>query len=254
MKAIILAAGRGSRLGNLTKERPKCLNLVGDFPLIEWQITALKNGGVKDITLVTGYQATLLESYGLKTIFNERWESTNMVQSLLCSAEEFSEPVIISYSDILYQDTVVAQLCEQKKEAVVTYDVEWFSLWERRFENPLEDAESFQIEATGRIKDIGRRVTSCQEIEGQYIGLLRFTPKAFQAIQDFTASVDRTILDQMDMTTLLQGLIHQQFPIYGMSIQGGWCEIDTVRDLEIANQLFSKKNLSQNEKSLSITG
>ena len=64
MKAIILAAGRGSRMGQLTNDKPKCLLMINGKTLIELQITAITNAGIKDIAIVTGYKAEMLKSYG----------------------------------------------------------------------------------------------------------------------------------------------------------------------------------------------
>ena len=65
MKAIILAAGRGSRMKNMTDERPKCLVELGGKPLLEYQLTALRQAGINEIAVVTGYRRELLVGYGL---------------------------------------------------------------------------------------------------------------------------------------------------------------------------------------------
>ena len=63
MKGIILAAGRGSRLNKLTSNKPKCLNLVAGKPMLEWQIAALKAGGLEEIIIVTGYKSNMLKKF-----------------------------------------------------------------------------------------------------------------------------------------------------------------------------------------------
>mgnify|MGYP003993207777 FL=1 len=73
MKAIILAAGRGSRMGGLTEELPKCLVQLHGKTLLEWQIAALRRGGVEEIAIVTGYRRKQLAKYGLVEFYNERW-------------------------------------------------------------------------------------------------------------------------------------------------------------------------------------
>ena len=86
MKAIILAAGRGSRLKGLTDDRPKCLVELGGVRLLDWQLAALKAAGIEDVVVVTGYRADLLQAEGVRTIHNPDWARTNMVRSLLCAA------------------------------------------------------------------------------------------------------------------------------------------------------------------------
>jgi choline kinase len=87
MRAIILAAGRGSRIRQLTDDRPKCLVELRGRPLLEWQVEALRGGGAREIGIVTGYRREMLAALGLREFHNPRWQDTNMVSSLECAVE-----------------------------------------------------------------------------------------------------------------------------------------------------------------------
>src|SRR5271156_6862674 len=101
MRAVILAAGRGSRMGQLGGDRPKCLVELGGRPLIERQIAALRRGGVDQIGVVCGYRAEMIDFPNLFYFANERWAETNMVTSLTAAASWLrSGPLIVSYADI----------------------------------------------------------------------------------------------------------------------------------------------------------
>lgn len=101
MKAIILAAGRGSRMKGLTDDRPKCLVELEGKPLLDRQIQALGEAGCDEIAIVTGYRRDQLMNRGLVEFSNERWSETNMVSSLACAEDWLqSSPCIVSYSDI----------------------------------------------------------------------------------------------------------------------------------------------------------
>src|SRR5580658_4255630 len=76
-RAVILAAGRGSRMGHLGDDRPKCLVALEGKPLIERQIAALRRGGVEEIAVVRGYRAEMIDCPGLYYFANERWAETN---------------------------------------------------------------------------------------------------------------------------------------------------------------------------------
>lgn len=103
MKAIILAAGRGSRMKSLTDERPKCMVELRGKTLLEWQLAALRDAGIREIAIVTGYKRELLAEQGLVEFHNPRWAQTNMVSSLACAEAWLQdEPSIVSYSDIFY--------------------------------------------------------------------------------------------------------------------------------------------------------
>lgn len=243
MKAVILAAGRGSRLQKLTEHKPKCLTAVGGHPLIAWQLAALKKAGSKEVTVITGYKAELLQGFGDSHRHNARWEETNMVQTLLCARDVFTEDVIVSYSDILYGADIPQALSREKGDIVISYDTQWRGLWEARFDSPLNDAETFKIDAHGIIHEIGRKPKSFDEIQGQYMGLLKFSPRGFKEVEDLVASLPDEIGQKLDMTGLLGRLIEKGTVVRGMPIDGGWCEIDTPADLRVARKLFEQNKL-----------
>ena len=113
MKAIILAAGRGSRMKNLTDDQPKCLVEMRGKPLLDWQLTALREAGVDQIAIVTGYKGELLMGRGLVEFHNSRWAETNVVSSLACARDWLqAEPCIVSYSDIFYSAQAVQSLMD----------------------------------------------------------------------------------------------------------------------------------------------
>src|ERR1700730_14105845 len=98
MRALILAAGRGSRLGALAQGRPKCLVKLANKPLIERQIAALRGGGASSIGIVRGYLGETINIAGVTYFDNARWVETNMVTSLATAAVWLrSEPVVVSY-------------------------------------------------------------------------------------------------------------------------------------------------------------
>ena len=204
MKAIILAAGRGSRMGGLTAERPKCMVEFGGKPLLQWQTDACREAGVSDIAIVTGYRKESFSGRGYRLFENPRWEATYMVRSLLCAGDWLaSEPCIVSYSDIFYEAAAVRQLIKSPASFSVLYDVNWLKLWQARFADVLADAETFRIDANQRITEIGQRARDIAEIQGQYMGLLGFTPEGFAQVIRFLASFSSQEVDRLSMTGLL---------------------------------------------------
>src|ERR1700679_4382901 len=156
MRAVILAAGRGSRMGELGEQRPKCLISLAGKPLLERQVTALRGGGASEIGIVRGYRADMITVPGATYFANERWAETNMVMSLAAAASWLrSEPVIVSYADIFYRSELIRGLAGAPGELVIAYDRDWRRLWGRRFADPLADAETFRIDSAGQLLEIG---------------------------------------------------------------------------------------------------
>jgi len=233
MRAIILAAGRGSRLKAMTAERPKCLVEIDGQTLLERQLKSLYQAGISEIGIVRGYMAEKIAVDGAQYFENLRWEDTQMVRSLMCAQEWLeNDECIVCYSDIMYNSEAIQFLQNTKEDIVIPYNVEWLKVWEARFEDPLSDAESFQIDEQGRLTEIGSKVNNIHDIQGQYMGILKFTPQGWRQIAKVLGEMDDTKLDKMDMTSILNLLIKQKIAIYTMAINGNWFEIDSEQDIE----------------------
>lgn len=238
MRAIILAAGRGSRMGQLGDERPKCLVEFGGKPLIHRQVAALRRGGAQAVGVVRGYRAEMIDLPDLTYFHNERWAETNMVMSLTTAAEWLKAgPVIVSYADIFYRHELVRDLVAASGDLVITYDRAWRSLWGRRFVDPLADAETFRADLSGQLIEIGNKTSNIDEIGGQYMGLLKFTPQGWIEVEMQLATLDTRARDRLDMTGLLQRLLRQKVAIRTIGTNGQWGEIDNPSDIALYERM-----------------
>lgn len=238
MKAIILAAGRGSRMKALSDERPKCMVEVRGRPLLDWQLESLWDAGIGEIAIVTGYKRELLANSKLIEFHNPRWSQTNMLSSLACAQQWLeSEPCIVTYSDIFYDTSAVKALMLCSGSLVVSYDPNWLSLWSKRFSDPLVDAETFQINPDGSLSEIGNKPRTIEEVQGQYIGLLRFSPAGWSEVKRILASLPRQECDRMHMTNMLQKVIEAgNIKIYLSAYEEEWGEVDSAEDLMYYNR------------------
>jgi len=240
MRALILAAGRGSRMGGLGGGRPKCLIELEGRPLIERQIAALGRGGADEIGVVRGYRAATIDVPGLTYFLNDRWAETNMVMSLVAAARWLrAGPVIVSYADIFYRSGLVRALAAAPGELAIAYDRQWRRLWTRRFRDPLADAETFRIDTAGQLLEIGGRTTRVEDIEGQYMGLLKFTPAAWSAVEALISALDDTVRDRLDVTALLRRLLAEgRLPVGTVATDGQWGEIDSPEDVALYEKMI----------------
>lgn len=236
MRALILASGRGSRLEEITEKQPKGLTLVAGKTLIDWQVSALKKAAVSEIGVTTGYYSDIFRDYFEHRFHNANWRNSNMVSSLLC-AREFvkNRGVIVSYSDIIYSPNSVQQLVNCKHDIAIAYDPNWLEQWSLRYENPFDDAESFS-QKNGILIDIGRRVHTISEINGQYMGLIKFSAKGWELFESFIAQYREAEIDKFDMTQVLQMMNKSGITIHTIATSDEWVEVDTKQDLLIAQQ------------------
>lgn len=235
MKAIILAAGRGSRMRGLTDERPKCLVELDGRPLLARQVEALKAGGIDEIALVTGYRRNMLKGWADIEFHNPRWAETNMTTSLAeASAWLEAEPCIVSYSDIFYEASAVKSLTDCKADLAICYDPNWLRIWTERFEDPLIDAETFRLGPDNELLEIGNKPKVLAEVEGQYMGLLRFTPAGWAEVNAVRASLSAQSRDRLQLTGALQLVISRgRVPVVAVPYHGIWGEVDSEADLRL---------------------
>lgn len=252
-RALILAAGQGTRLRPLTNNIPKCLVQLCGKSLLQRQIDTLKACGVENIQIVTGYCSENIEVLGYPTSKNREYETTNMVYSLFTACDFFNtaEDLIISYGDIVYDQDNLQRLIDCSDEIAIMNDREWFDLWSLRMDNPLEDAETFIVGSHGYVTSLGQRPMSYHQIQGQYTGLIKIRADQLHEIIEFYDRLDRKIyydtkdFNNMYMTTFLQLLINEGWKVKPVDVESGWLEVDSIRDLSIYESLAQEGGLEK---------
>lgn len=255
MKALILAAGFGSRLMPLTEKVPKTMVEYKGKKIIDYEIEALKAAGVSDIAVVGGYQFNVLKDYlrkrfGINTFFeNKNYAKTNMLHSLFCARDFLKESqkektnIIISYADIVYFKETVELLIKTSAEFAICVDKDWKNLWQKRFADILSDAETLKLKSgnDGRIyiTELGKKPKNINEIEAQYMGLFKIAHSFLDCVFELYDGLDKNALfdgqpyHNIYMTSFLQAIIDRYHNAQAVIIHGNWCEIDFKTDLEI---------------------
>jgi choline kinase len=237
--AIILAAGRGARMGEMTATKPKCLAVLAGKSLLEWQLAALRSAGIQSITVIGGYRKDLLHADGYQLLDNPDWASTNMLATLRCASALLREhSCVVSYADILYRPDRAEAVAAVDADIAISYDTQWEGLWRARFAHPLADAETFRQE-NGWLTAIGERTRRMADIEGQYLGLLKFTPPGWSRVEQALSTLPLERQRSMDMTSLLRVLLSGGTNIRCVPGSGAWCEVDNSADLHLYQRLLS---------------
>lgn len=244
MKAIILAAGQGTRLRPLTDDRPKCLVELLGKPLLEHQLAVLRSAGIENITVVAGYRSDQIERIGVNCLINEDYASTNMVETLFVgqSLMTADEDLIISYGDIVYEPRVLSAVLQCTAPVCIAVDSAWRRYWEMRMENPLEDAETLKLINGNKIVELGKKPEGYHEIQGQYMGLIKIRSDHVPQLVTVWSNLDRSRtydgkdVKNMYMTSFIQYLIDINWDVRAAFVENGWMEIDTPEDLELADR------------------
>jgi len=245
MKGLILAAGRGRRMGKITSNSHKCLVEVHGFKLLDLQISAMLKAGINEIGIVTGYNSHLLKKDSIIRYFhNENWANTNMVSSLSVAKDWLNKyNCVISYSDIFYSHTAIESLLKEKSNISITYDMNWKSLWEKRFQDPLKDAESFSINKDSFLLSIGKKEKNIENIKGQFMGLIYFKPKGWNQFEKTLLEMSCKKQKTISITEVLDQIIFSgKEKIKAVPYSKIWGEIDSKSDLNIYNSIIPRND------------
>jgi len=247
---IILAAGRGSRLKKTTKNIPKGLVEINKGQsILDFQIKILKKYKESRIYLVVGYKSKKIINHfkeqNLLYIKNKLWNKSNMFYSLMCADKLLKKNVfIILYSDIIYSKKIIDKMILEKSKLSIAYDINWLNLWKKRFKKPELDAESFYVDKTNIIKEIGGNINKndIKKINGQYMGIIKIYPKAWSLIKkNFTNKESK----KLHLTHVFNRIINKGLlKIKGVKNIYPWYEIDNNKDLKIAKLNMKNKNVN----------
>ncbi len=247
MKALILAAGRGRRMGSAGENIPKCLIQFEGRALLEWQLSSLRAAGINTIGIVTGYCAEQITVKGVTRFHNPNFETTNMVESLMCAREFLQGDVVIAYGDVIYTPALVMNVASYTGAVVVAVDKGWRGYWQARYGTTETDLESLDVRGE-KITALGKPITSSLGLDYRYIGLLKFAdavwPKVFELYQQKREtsagwkSSGKSFL-QGYMTDLISELIENGADVRPCVSEREWLEFDTAEDLAQSTQAVS---------------
>ena len=248
-KAIIVAAGLGSRLGELTADTPKCMLELNGKSILQHQLDSYETNGISDISVVRGYKKEKINHVGLTYYENTDFKNNNILNSVFYAEPAIEGNVIISYSDIVFTPKIVERLMECSADISIVVDVDWRERYVSRDNHPIEEAESVIFDANLSVVDIGKITPSLDDVHGEFIGMMKFTPRGAEifklhfhrAKQLFWGKPYQraATFQKAYITDLLKDMAELGVHIQTVIIEQGWQEIDTIEDLENAKSKFT---------------
>ncbi|RTR05362.1 NTP transferase domain-containing protein [Halomonas nitroreducens] len=251
MKAIILAAGQGTRLRPYTNDKPKCMVHLAGKSLLHRQMEIMSQCGISDSIIVGGYCIERIDPLDAKVVENYDYDSTNMLSTLFCARDHMipGEDLLISYGDIVYEPQVLQSIIDCSAAICVAADTQWEKLWKLRMDDPLSDAETFVFDKNQYIVELGKHPKSYRQVQAQYMGLMRIRSDkvadviaAYDAL-DVDALYDGSDFSNMYMTSFLQCLIDKGWLVKACLVEGGWLEVDTAEDLNTYERMAVEGSL-----------
>jgi choline kinase len=237
-RAVILAAGQGSRLLPMTEETPKCLLDLSGRSMLEWQLAGLVSAGVREVVVVTGFRSDQVEKVleritppglAVRTLFNPFYKVADNLASCWLVRAELTGPSLILNGDTLFEPSVARRLLDAP-EAAITVTID---------RKPSYDDDDMKVcVEQDRLRAIGKKLPA-SEVNGESIGFLRFSPAGAAS---FIAELERTMRTREGVSLWYLSAIHRLanagVDVRCASIEGlQWAELDFPADLQRCRQL-----------------
>ena len=230
--SLVLAAGRGSRLDVITREKPKGAVELDGKPLIEHAELALRKANLPLPLYATGYRSEYFESLGKPTVHNREWSSTNMFFSMLLGLRVVNLPCLVLYSDIFLGPDSLREFREVDQPAI-GYVQNWRHHWSSRYQNPLTDAETFLVDSFDRVVEIGGALKSVQDANGQFAGVFVVTKELYDAFE-YLYGTETKRAKALSSTEVFSHLMAIGFEFRAVEVREPWFELDNRQDLDFA--------------------
>ena len=249
MRAIILGAGSGSRMGQHTRDIPKVLLDINGKSILERQISLLREHGVNEIFVVTGYKREKHVLKDIEYIFNPRYSETEQLASMMVARTKVSDDVLIIFGDIIFDSQVLQQILASNDDIAIAIDLDWEKSYNERPDNPKSLADKVLINQK-KILQISAKETSLDienQAVGEFLGIIKLSAngsriiiKKYEELEKLYVGKfhDADSFKKAKLVDILQELIDSKIEIYPITISGKWCEIDTPMDLERARKIF----------------
>jgi choline kinase len=253
MKAIIIGAGRGSRLEHLTDEVPKTMVEVLGRSMLDQILDALDFAGFarRDIVFVAGYRAEVVRAAHPELTFveNDGWESNNILLSLLHARSFLEDGFVSTYSDIVYEPEIARAVATSDADICVGCDTRWRRRYAKRSHHPETDAEKLVFDGA-RVTRLSRRIPS-EEASGEFIGVMKLSPagaaRFLRAFDEAEASYRGRVFregrtfEKAYLIDLLAAMLEAGESMTHADTAGGYMEIDTLEDRSLASEWWSSR-------------
>ena len=251
IKALIIAAGLGSRLKKHTENLPKCMLDFGGKTLLQRQLEAYNKNNIKDISLIRGYKKEKINYKGLRYFENKDYKNNNILNSIFYAEKIINGNIIISYSDILFDPTVVQRTMDSNHDISVVVDIDWRGYYVGRKDHPISEAENVIFNSNNEVEKIGKINTGNEEVHGEFIGMIKLSNRGAEIFKEHFHRLKKIywnkpfqrakIFQKAYLTDFIQELVDIGIKVHCVIIESGWKEIDTVEDYKKALAGFNKK-------------
>jgi phosphoenolpyruvate phosphomutase len=238
VRAVVLAASRGSALGRLTEDQPKCMVDIRGQPLLRRLVSTLRECGVRDVTVVRGYKKDAVELPNIATIDNDDFDTTGEAASLACALDRIDGACVIAYGDILFRRYILDNLLDAEGDIVVGVDAMWRErvghATERTHDLVLASAPfspSYLDDEPVLLQRVADDIADDQ-VRGEWVGLAKLTARGSELVRaEIEAMREDGSLATASLPDLFSRLARRDNPPRVVYVTGHWLDVNDAFDL-----------------------
>lgn len=238
-KAVILAAGTGSRLRPLTEEIPKCLVKINSHTILERQIENLKKCGIQNITIIGGHQAKKIKDWCKENklkcavIEDKNYPEHNNLFSLWLARKNMEGGFVCLNSDVVFESSILETLLRQRRDICLVVDKKECT------------EEDMKVKVRNDLLTaINKRIPK-EEVYGEFIGVSMFSGEGARQLDSILSNLSENVRKKAYVAAAIQKLVDSNYPVHIYEIQNKfWADIDFVEDLnEVRDYFISKRGV-----------
>lgn len=238
VNAIILAAAKGDKLKELTKDIPKTLLKIHGKTILSHQIDSFNQIGIKDITVVRGFKKNKIKTTNVKFIDNDIFESTTELYSLYLAKKEIKENTIVSYGDLIFKNYILNDILNDNSDIVIVVDADY-----KKEKNYYHEYVKTNIPYSkdlffkpAYLEDIFSDFSG-KKVNGEFIGVFKMSKKGGKIIKDTLREMTSLPnFKELRMCHLFAEIIKKN-KVSVKYISGSWVDINTIVDLQKAEDI-----------------
>ena len=226
MQGLILAAGKGTRMGNV--EVPKCLLEINGVAIIKHQINSFKKNGINDIVVVTGYKSEMIHDLlndQVRYVHNSKFSEMNNIYSVWLAIQKLQDDFICVYGDLMFDEEILKKCLEIKSEIGLIVET-----------NTRDETMKVKIE-NEKIVAVNKKI-DYKTADGNFVGMAKFSKNVLKILFN---EIDYLITENIDgyYTLGIENLIKKNVEV-GYQVTNGlsWMDIDEEREFEESKKIF----------------
>jgi phosphoenolpyruvate phosphomutase len=224
-RGIVLAAGRGDELGELVRDKPKCMIPIAGKPILAHILDAYRSASVRDLVVVRGFAKNAVDLPGATYVDNDAHATTGELASLAAASDALDGPCVVSYGDVLFKKYVLEELLDAEGDFVIAVDslatpdrpADWVVASE-----PHARAAILR-EVTLRAIDTDPKTP---RITGEWTGLLKLSAEGARIVREMLHTDARG-----GVPDLLRRIVTSGRKVRVVYSRGGWLDVDTLSDV-----------------------